>query len=96
LLFGFRGPAADGNAKILAIDSDTFFDGADARPELTSIKFNRGRAIRDMHSVSGGLLVLAGPDDDDANEKVGWIVAHLPIEGTGTNKAADFKPLAVT
>jgi hypothetical protein len=95
LFFGFRGPAADGVAKILAIDADAFFDGADARPELASVKVGRGRAIRDLHAVSDGILVLAGPDDDDVNEKVGWIVAHLPIEGTDSIKAADFKPLAL-
>ena len=29
LFFGFRGPAVDGTAKILAVDADALFSGAD-------------------------------------------------------------------
>jgi hypothetical protein len=74
LFFGFRGPAEDGKAHILAIDADGLFSGKDARPTLSTISVGKGRAIRDLLAVSDGVLVLAGPGDDEKNASVRWIV----------------------
>jgi hypothetical protein len=76
LFFGFRGPADDGKAHILAVDADALFSGKDARPTRISIKVGKGRAIRDLLAVSDGVLVLAGPDDDEKNASVGWAVSR--------------------
>ncbi len=76
LFFGFRGPADDGKAHILAVDADGLFSGKDARPIPVSISVGKGRAIRDLVAVSDGVLVLAGPDDDEKNAGVGWIVSR--------------------
>jgi hypothetical protein len=76
LFFGFRGPVDDGKAHILAVDSDGLFSGKDARPTHVSINVGKGRAIRDLLAVSDGVLVLAGPDDDEKNVSVGWMVSR--------------------
>jgi hypothetical protein len=36
----------------------------------------KGRGIRDLTKAESEILVLAGPDDDSANDKSGWIVAR--------------------
>ena len=74
LFFGFRGPVDDGEAHILAVDADGLFNGEDAHPMRVSVNVGKGRAIRDLLAVSDGVLVLAGPDDDENNASVGWIV----------------------
>jgi Protein of unknown function (DUF3616) len=74
LFFGFRGPVADGKAHILAVDADGLFSGDDAHPVRVSVNVGKGRAIRDLLAVSDGVLVLAGPDDDEKNAGVGWVV----------------------
>ena len=76
LFFGFRGPSEDGKAYILAIDADGLFSGKDARPWRVSVDVGQGRAIRDLLAVSDGVLVLAGPDDDEKNAGVGWVVSR--------------------
>lgn len=76
LFFGFRGPAADGQAHILAVTADALFSGKDARPIHVSINVGKGRAIRDLLAVSDGVLVLVGPDDDEKNASAGWIVSR--------------------
>ena len=76
LYLGFRGPAQDGQAKILSIDADAFFKGLDASPEVFPVEVGAGRGIRDLLTVTDGILILAGPDDDEANELKGWIVMH--------------------
>jgi Protein of unknown function (DUF3616) len=59
--FGFRGPAIDRTAKILAVDAKVLLDGGDANSTLSTIRVGKGRAIRDLQAVSDGILVLAGP-----------------------------------
>jgi hypothetical protein len=93
LFFGFRGPAVDGTARILAVDADALFGGGDANPKLNTIVVGKGRAVRDLHAVSDGILVLAGPDDNAANKNVGWVVARWDGQDTG-NAASQPKPLA--
>jgi hypothetical protein len=76
LFFGFRGPVDDGRAHILAVNADGLFSGKDARPTRVSVNVGKGRAIRDLLAVSDGVLVLAGPDDDEKNASVAWIVSR--------------------
>jgi hypothetical protein len=87
LFFGFRGPADDGRAHILATDADALFAGGDARPTQFTINVGTGRAIRDLLAVRDGILVLAGPDDDDRNERVGWIVSRWDAQETSDPKS---------
>ena len=82
LFFGFRGPTKDGEAHILAANADGLFNGEELRPTVVSVDVGQGRAIRDLLAVSDGVLVLAGPDDDERNERVGWIVLRLHEQET--------------
>jgi hypothetical protein len=89
LYFGFRGPARKGQALILAVDAEALFKGGDAKANVTRIKVGAGRGIRDMVAVTGGFLLLTGPDDDPANqERVKWSIAWWD----GTSSAAVVTP----
>ena len=93
LYFGFRGPVDDGEAHILAVDADGLFSGEDPHPMRVSVNVGKGRAIRDLLAVSDGVLVLAGPDDDEKNASVGWIVSRWDGEET-SNADGQIKALA--
>ncbi len=93
LFFGFRGPAGDGKAEILAVEAAPLFDGGETNPKPSTIVVGEGRAIRDLIAVSDGILVLAGPDDDKANENVGWVVARWDSQDIGSTDSRP-KPLA--
>ena len=78
LYFGFRGPALQGVAQVLAVDADALFslDAArDVKPKLTRLALGPNRGIRDMIAVKSGFLLLVGPDDSPASKNAGWIVA---------------------
>ena len=75
LYFGFRGPVAGVVAKVLSVDADALFGGAEPRAALTGIALGPHRGIRDMVAVKTGLLLLAGPDDGPSNRGVGWTVS---------------------
>ena len=87
LYFGFRGPALQGVAQVLAVDADALFslDAAQgSRPTLTRLALGPNRGIRDMVAVKTGFLLLAGPDDSPASQGAGWVVAWWngqPAEG---------------
>jgi hypothetical protein len=79
LHFGFRGPAKDGAAPILSVNLAGLFpdQGAPASspdPVVTSIKVGKQRGIRDLLSVKDGILILAGPDDDQGSREAGWVL----------------------
>ena len=74
LHFGFRGPAVNGSAPVLTVDAHALFESDDPKAAVTLLEVGTGRGIRDLTTVKDGILVLAGPDDDKANEKAGWIV----------------------
>ena len=92
LFFGFRGPADDGKANVLAVDAEALFTGGDVHATLSTLNVGKGRAIRDLLAVSDGVLVLAGPDDDERNETVGWAV--LRWGGRETSDAGQIQALA--
>lgn len=75
LYFGFRGPARNGTALILAVDADALFGNADAKPVVTTLAVGDLRGIRDLIAVKNGFLILAGPDDDDTSKNAGWTIA---------------------
>ena len=71
LTFGFRGPVADGAAKLLSVDADALFDPtgrADPKASLTALALGAHTGIRDLVAVTGGFLLLAGPDDERASQ----------------------------
>jgi hypothetical protein len=93
LFFGFRGPAKNKRALILSVDAAAFYQGMDAKPEVTRIVVGGGRGIRDLHAVKDGILVLAGPDDDEDNKNKSYRVA-LWDGKNGSRKAVKPKMLA--
>ena len=79
LFWGFRGPVVKGVALVLAVNADAMFQNAAPKPAdlnatVTRLALGERRGIRDMVAVSDGLLLLAGPDDDEASRSVGWAV----------------------
>jgi len=93
LFFGFRGPAKNKEALVLSVDAAAFFQGTDAKPEVTRIVVGGGRGIRDLHVVKDGILVLAGPDDDEDNKNKSYRIA-LWNGKNGSRKAVKPKMLA--
>ena len=72
LFFGLRGPVVDGAAAVLSVDTEALFDPAGrAAPKaaLTMLALGAHTGIRDMVAVTGGFLLLAGPDDERASQK---------------------------
>lgn len=92
LYFGFRGPAQDGKALILAVEADALFKGGDGKPRVYAMPVGRGRAVRDLIAVSDGILVLAGPDDDSVHDNAGWIIGRW--DDRAADGAYDYKALA--
>lgn len=72
LTFGFRGPVADGVATLLSVDADALFDPtgrADPKAVVHTLALGAHTGIRDLVAVTGGFLLLAGPDDERASQK---------------------------
>ena len=72
LYFGFRGPVADGAATVLSVDTEALFDPAgraDPKAVVTTVALGAHTGIRDMVAVTGGFLLLTGPDDERASQK---------------------------
>ncbi|WP_295954999.1 DUF3616 domain-containing protein [Rhodoferax sp.] len=71
LYFGLRSMGA-----VLAVDADALFSPAAAvQATVTPLVLGAGRGIRDMETVDKGFLLLAGPDDVEAHQGVGWTLA---------------------
>ncbi|MGH6752414.1 MAG: DUF3616 domain-containing protein, partial [Bradyrhizobium sp.] len=84
LFFGFREPAQDGFVPVLGVDADALFKGGDAKPRVTSIAVGAGRGIRDLAAVKDGVLILAGPDDSEANKDVHVTISLWDGESSDT------------
>ncbi|WP_150131683.1 DUF3616 domain-containing protein [Rhizobium leguminosarum] len=93
LYFGLRGPtasdetAAGGETVAYVFEAGTspsLFTQDNARDPFR-IRVASGRAIRDMASVDGGILLLLGPDDD--NRDVGWSIALWKVDEQADRKA---------
>ena len=68
LYFGLRNVGA-----VLAVDADALFTSSDeVHAAVTPLDLGAGRGIRDIEAVDNGFLLLAGPDDAEANQSVGW------------------------
>ncbi|NKQ84970.1 DUF3616 domain-containing protein [Rhizobium ruizarguesonis] len=94
LYFGLRGPtapdetAAGGGTVAYVFEAGTspsLVTQDDARDPFR-IRVASGRAIRDMASVDGGILLLLGPDDD--NRDVGWSIALWKVDEQADRKAS--------
>jgi len=92
LHFGFRGPVTDGVAPVLTVRADALFQGGDPQPRVSQLALGEHRGIRDMVAVSDGILLLAGPDDEDAGANVGWALYHW--NGQPTPHRITPRPLA--
>jgi hypothetical protein len=82
LYFGLRGPTAtDGGGAIAYVfetgTSPSLMTQDDVRDPF-HIRVASGKAVRDMASVDGGILLLLGPDDD--NRDVGWSIALWKVD----------------
>ncbi len=75
LYFGFRGPVIDGESWVLSADAAALFGSGDATPQLIRLALGANRGIRDMVAVKDGFLLLAGPDDGQANRGVAWTIS---------------------
>lgn len=93
LYFGLRGPtapdetAAGGGAVAYVFEAGTspsLVTQGNAKDPFR-IRVESGRAIRDMASVDGGILLLLGPDDD--NHDVGWSIALWKVDEGADRKA---------
>nr|WP_315241370.1 DUF3616 domain-containing protein [uncultured Albidiferax sp.] len=70
LYFGLRSMGA-----VIAVDAEALFTPAGAvKPTVTPLVLGTGRGIRDMQAVDKGFLLLAGPNDVEAHQTVGWSV----------------------
>jgi hypothetical protein len=70
---GFRGPAVGGNAIVLTVPLVALFDGSQALGgaqtlPLGSDTFGKPRGVRDLSTVAGGFVGIAGPVLDPADE----------------------------
>ncbi len=71
LFFGLRSMGA-----VLAVDAAALFTPAGAvQATVTPLHLGAGRGIRDMQAVDKGFLLLAGPNDVQAQQNVGWTIA---------------------
>jgi hypothetical protein len=75
LHFGFRGPVSGGIAPILSVDAKAVFEANPPSGRVTMLRIGEGLGIRDLAPARGGVLVLAGPDDDGANAGRAYVVA---------------------
>jgi hypothetical protein len=70
LYFGLRSMGA-----VLAVDAAALFTPAGAvQATVTPLALGAGRGIRDMQAVAHGFLLLAGPNDAEAQQNVGWTI----------------------
>lgn len=61
LYVGFRGPSVEGRAFILSAAVEGLFGVKDMAPKVHALALGPATGIRDLARVDGGLLVLAGP-----------------------------------
>jgi len=91
LHFDFRGPAIDGTAPILSVNAKALFEALAPDGAVTFLNIGKGRGVRDLSAIKGGILVLAGPDDDKANKDVKWTVG---VWDGVPSRTPDYKELA--
>ncbi len=61
LFFGLRGPSIDGKGFMLSAAIDGIFGDADPQPRVHALALGRNAGVRDLATVTNGLLVLSGP-----------------------------------
>ncbi|BDT67362.1 hypothetical protein os1_15380 [Comamonadaceae bacterium OS-1] len=80
LYFGLRSMGA-----VLAVDAEALFTPAGAvKATVTPLLLGAGRGIRDMEAVDKGFLLLAGPNDAETNQGVGWTLAWWDGQASAT------------
>lgn len=99
MYLGFRGPSDDGKAYILAVNAHAVFtEAAPLNADLKALPLGTSVGIRDIAAVSGGLLLLTGPVNDQ--QITPSVVFYDPKAGSlGTShplKVADITAKAET
>lgn len=97
LHFGLRGPVPGGQALVFSVPAERLFATgvANAAPtpiQLARLDLGAQRGVRDMVAVQDGILLLAGPDDDERNKDAGWVVFWW--DGRTGQGATGLRPLA--
>lgn len=88
LYFGLRNPTKAG-ATILKVSADALFSGDTSAAEPLRVQLDAGDGVRDIATVTGGFLILAGLGRSDDKLKERRSVIHF-WDGTSTTT----KPLA--
>jgi len=98
MYLGFRGPSDDGKAYILAVDAKAvFMESAPLNAELKSVPLGTTVGIRDIAAVSGGLLLLTGPVNEQPitpsivfyDPKTGALGTSHPLKVADTTAKAE-------
>jgi hypothetical protein len=72
--FGFRGPSVDSQAFVLSVDADAIFTPSDdLKSKVTPLELGKNTGIRDLATVSDGILILAGPTRDEKVPYSVWL-----------------------
>ncbi len=87
IFIGLRGPSVDGTAFIRSVNAGALF--SDKKPDLETIELalGPGTGVRDLATVSDGLLVLAGP----VQSKGEYSIHHLALPSGALKKLADLE-----
>ena len=106
MFVGFRGPVENGRALILRLDGEALFDAreeGETPPPLGSRTFpvalGPGQGVRDLASVRGGLLILAGPEmraDPQRPELFLWNPATERLASLGRFSVGNRVPESIT
>ena len=65
LFVGFRGPAKEGKAYVMRVGIDAVFGSDEVEAKVFELALGKGVGVRDLATVSDGLLVLSGPSADE-------------------------------
>jgi len=79
--FGLRGPSQDSKAYLLSVDAKALFSkNDDLKSKATSLPLGKDVGIRDLATISDGILVLAGPTREEDVRYAVWL-----WDGVGNN-----------
>ncbi|NEK33000.1 DUF3616 domain-containing protein [Rhizobium leguminosarum] len=70
VLFGLRSPCVDKNAFVLRVPLGELFGDTSPSAKASEIELGDNVGIRDLASVEGGVLILAGRSDDDRGDNM--------------------------
>ena len=96
LWFGFRGPVVDqpppDHAFLLSIAADSLVGDAAADAKVYPVPLGTSAGIRDLAAVSGGLLILSGPENDQEVTPAIWLWEEGATTATKLRDIDDLPP----